>query len=134
MEKVTKYIEGVVSVTVTVNEGGTLAFSSMAYAQKDLADLFTLLDSTEVRQALGLPVVAADGLPKTFTTAEDLDIDWPEGTEVADVDGDRYKLVGGDWVWYKYKDGSIRLEEWDYGDDSDTLRENLPATVLRVGA
>lgn len=113
MKKTTTYHEG--NVSITVSPEGMLSFSSMAYAAKDVGDLYALLSDQEVIEALGVAPTGPD-----LTTAEGLDA-LPVGTRVVDQDGDTHvKAEHGGWT----------IIRWSY-DDRD---RNTPGIMHRTSA
>lgn len=70
-------------------------------------------------------------LPAMLRSAADVYLEWPDGTEAVDSDGDTYTRVDGHWEWTVYDDGMPRDTYGD--DDGNYLCGWLPARVTRVG-
>lgn len=69
-------------------------------------------------------------LPDVIRTREDMYLDWPEGAQVRDTDGDLYEFYQGHWTIVQWAGDAERNKPPYTGNSNATLASTLPAEVV----
>lgn len=134
-EQIERYVNVEQQPTYPHADGEFTVLGPGVFASEDRAvlnwDGVNYVPQTDAPQADAHPTAGTE-FPSVIETHEDAELGWPEGTRVADNEGDVFVRKGDGWYWIQYADGSDRPDGWS-GARFDLDASLRPARVVNLG-